>query len=348
MSLRSRRLPPVGLIEMARSLRYSLSGSMMVRDAMELLALNGTPRLRPVAANVARELKAGYSLPDAMAKQDGAFPPLFLALTAVGEESGNVPEVMGELERYYELQQKLGRDFRSEIAWPLFQFVFATLVVAGLIYILGQLPTPRYEQRFDALGLGLFGAAGAATFLAAVYGSLALLAAAFALARRALRRRAVVERMLLRLPLVGPCVRDIAVTRFCVALQLMLETSMSILKTMRLAFAATDNGAFEATAPAAEAELRRGNGVAVAVGATGMFPTTFVSALTIAEESGRLPEMFRQQAAHFDEMARRRLTVINRLMSWGVWLGIAVLMTVAIFRIFTQGYLDNIQKVLPQ
>src|SRR5947209_10131721 len=97
----SKRLPLSALIDLCRSMRYSLGAGLMLRDVMDLLAGKGTRPIRPVAAKISKDLKAGWSLQDALNKQQAAFPPLFIALTTVGEESGNLPEVLGELEKYY-------------------------------------------------------------------------------------------------------------------------------------------------------------------------------------------------------------------------------------------------------
>jgi type IV pilus assembly protein PilC len=104
-----------------------------------------------------------------MDKQSSTFPPLFRALATVGEETGNLPEVMGELEKYYITQQKLRRDFISEISWPLVQFFAAVLIIAGLILILGLISVNNKRGKaIDPLGLGLLGMDGAVTFLCAV------------------------------------------------------------------------------------------------------------------------------------------------------------------------------------
>src|SRR5271165_4587451 len=171
----SRRLSLNDIIDLCRSMRYSLASGLTLRDVMDLLATNGPPRLRPVAAQISKELKSGWSLQDALAKQAHVFPPLFLALTTVGEESGNLPEVLTELEKYYRVQQKLRRDFIEQITWPVVQLVMAIFVIAGLIVILDIVAkiNPGSEASVDPLGLGLRGWDGAMIFLAWIFGTFA-------------------------------------------------------------------------------------------------------------------------------------------------------------------------------
>jgi type IV pilus assembly protein PilC len=343
----SRRLSLAALIELCRAMRYSLQSGLMLRDTIDLLANKGSRQIRPVAARIGKDLKSGWSLQDALQKQEKAFPPLFVALAAVGEESGNLPEVLAELERYYILRQKLNRDFLSQISWPVIQLIAALLIITCLIWILGVLPARSGEERIDPLGLGLIGEEGALTFLLYVAGAVVGITALYLFAQRMLRRRAVVERFLLLIPGLGPCLRAMAMARFCVAGRLMLETSLSIFKTLRLAFVATDNMAFISVFPLVEASIRQGNTIAASFSKARVFDEKFLSGMAVAEESGRMPEALRFMAEEYDEETKRRMTWLTRIGSFLVWLTVAGIIILCIFRIFTEVYLKQINKNLP-
>jgi type II secretory pathway component PulF len=345
----SRRLSTVDLVEFARSLRYSLSSGLMLRDTMELMATKGTRSIRPVAGKIAANLRSGWSLHEAMEKESYAFPPLFSALTNVGEETGNLPEVMHELELYYEQQIKLRKEFVSEITWPIFQFCFAILIITGLIFLLGILQPGGGHglgEPLDPLGIGLIGTRGALIFLGSVTGIVGGVWLLFAIVRLIFRRRAWVEWMLMCAPFLGPCIYSIALLRYSVALRLMLLTNLSIMKTLRLALRATDNPVFTNASPAIEASLKRGNSIHASMAASRIFPEKYLGMLAVAEECGKIPESLQIQARELDEFTRRRLTTLNRFASWGIWLGIAVLICFAIFRIFQSVYVGQIERHL--
>lgn len=342
-----RRLHLADLVELCRSMRFALESGLMLRDVMDLLARHNTRRVRLLASQIGKEIKSGWSLQDALVKQEGVVPPLFISLVTVGEESGKLPEVLTELENYYVHQQKLRREFKEQIAWPMLQFVAAICVITLLIYILGILPKSDDSFALDPLGLGLIGPRGALIFFGSVWGILAGLLILYLLVSRLLRRRAIVERALLMMPGFGPCLRALALARFCIAARLMLETSLSVLKTLRLAFTATDNAAFIAVSPRVEASLRQGNSIATSFTRGRIFPGKFLSAVGVGEESGRLPEVFRYQGEEYDGEARRRLNWLTRVSSWLVWLGVAAIIITCIFRIFMTVYIGNIQRVLP-
>jgi type II secretory pathway component PulF len=184
-------------------------------------------------------------------------------------------------------------------------------------------------------------------FLGTVASTLLGVVLLFLLAKRLLRRRALVERFLLALPGLGPCLRGIAMTRFCVAGRLMLETNLSVFKMLRLAFLATDNAAFIATIPTVETSLRQGNAIATSLTAAGIFSEKFLAAVAVAEESGRLPESLRYQADEYEDETRRRLIFLTRVSGSLVWLGVAAVIITCIIRIFTVVYIGQIEKVLP-
>jgi type IV pilus assembly protein PilC len=329
----SQQLPLSSLIELCRALRHYLGAGLTLRDVFEQQSRRGTLAVRPVAARIAAGLRTGGDLEAALKGERGAFPPLFVSLASVGEQTGMLPEVCGELEKYFSMQLKLRRQFLGQIAWPMFQLVAAILVISGLIWILGFIAQANPESKgFDPIGLGT----GAAPALGFFFGSFLVLGAAVALyfvARRVLREGAV-DGFLLRLPVAGPCLRALALTRFCLALRLTLESGMSIVKALRLSLQATGNSAFAAAAETAQNAVRSGEELTAALGRTGLFPYEFQHVIAVGEESGRLTEVLGQQSEQYEEESARRLTVLAHVAGWGVWLIVAILIIIAIFRIF--------------
>ena len=362
-----RPLSTTSLIEFMRSIRFFLTSGMTLHAAMKALGAKGTRGVRGAARDLARELAAGWSFESALLKQEHRFPPLFISLATVGEETGKLPEVMKDLERYYEMQQKQQRKLWGEAIKPLAQFVIAVIVIAGLICVLGSLPQPpakivrekvttdspdgRPTERFrsdaspyDVTGLGLVGESGAILFLVCVFGAILGAVLLFRLTRILLGKRPLIERIVLALPFVGSCARALALARFSFAMQLMLDSSMSILKTIRLAFAATDNSAFAAAGPKSEAILKRGTAIVTALEATRLCPAAYLSAASVGEVSGHMPEVMHQQAEYYDELAQRRIAGLYTILGYLVWVGVAVFIAFLVLRLVTVFYIGAIDE----
>src|SRR5579885_1664578 len=142
----SSRLSLSDVIELCRSLRHYLGAGLSLVDAFRHQAKSGAGRVRPVAGRIAAALEQGDSLEDALQRERAALPSLLLSLARVGEHTGMLAEVFGEMEKYFLRQRKLWRQFFAQSAWPMIQFVLAVFVLAGLIFIMGLIADVRGGQ----------------------------------------------------------------------------------------------------------------------------------------------------------------------------------------------------------
>ena len=95
------QIPLRNLIEFCRVLRHNLAAGLTLRRVFRQQAERGPYSVRPVAQRISEKLEQGESLEAALKDEKHKFPPIFLSLTAMGEESGNLPEVLAELEEYF-------------------------------------------------------------------------------------------------------------------------------------------------------------------------------------------------------------------------------------------------------
>jgi type IV pilus assembly protein PilC len=331
--LLSSRLSLSDLIELCRSLRHYLGAGLPLVTAFRHQAKRGSARVRPPAERIATALERGDSLEDALRGEEKLFPPLFLALTRVGEQTGMLAEVFAELEKFHLRQRTLWRRFVSQITWPVIQFVLAIFVLAGLILIMGLIADSRGGKALDPLGLGLAGPSGAMIFLSVVFSILAVLGVGYWFVTRRLNGARAVESFLLGVPAIGPCKQALALARFCMALRLTTETGMAIDKAMRLSLSATGNPAFTARSEQIESELRHGQELTVSLVKSGLFPEDFQHMIAVAEESGTLDQVLAHQAEHYQEESGRRLAALTSMAGYGVYGFVGLIIIIAIFRI---------------
>lgn len=341
----SRQLPLSSLIVLCRSLRHNLSAGLTLRHVFRQQARKGPVAVRPIAGRIAEQLEAGESLADALGEDKAAFPPLFLALTEVGEESGNLPEVLAKLEEYLVLQQRLQRQLVAQITWPVIQFFAAIFVIAGMLFLLGIL-SPAGGQGFDPLGFGLTGTSGALAWLSFWAVLLSGLAVVYFVLTRTLKHQAAVDELLLRLPIIGPCLHALCLARFCLALQVTLETGMPIANALRLSLRGTGNAAYAARVPVVVESIRSGDELTAALREANLFPDDFLLILETGEEGGRVSEVLGHQCEYYQEESGRRLTLLSQAASWGVWLVVAGMIAFLIFRIFLT-YISMITSLTP-
>lgn len=328
----SRRLPLSALADLCRTLRHYLGAGLTLRDVFRQQAAKGRPAVRPMAARISAGVESGESLDDLLRKETALLPPLFVALATVGEQTGMLPEVFRELEKYYLFQERLRKQFLAQIAWPAFQLFTAILVITFLIWILGIITqTNPGSKGFDPIGLGT-GAGPAIGFFCSAWGLIGAVLVLYVLGKRMLRQ-GLLDGLLLRLPVLGPCLEALALTRFCLALRLTLETAMPIARALRLSFRATGNDAFAAVSEIAERSVKSGDELTVALAKTRLFPEQFRHVLAVGEESGRLTDVLEHQGDQYAEESERRMKALAAAAAWGVWLIVAGLIVFCIFRI---------------
>lgn len=323
----SSRFSTKTLVSLCRTFRVSLSAGLALADVFRQQASKGPLESRAVIGRIADRLRSGDNLEDVLKEEKRYFPPLFVGMAAVGEQTGNLAEVFRELEEYYRTQLSLRRQFLSEITWPVIQFVMAIVVLSLLIFILGMLPTP-----WDPIGIGV-GPVGVFRFL----GGLTVLFVggwlSYILITRGLGKTAAVHGLLLRTPVIGPCYQAVCLARFCLGLHLTLDTSLSTSKAIRLSLQATGNGAYESCGDGIAAAVKSGGEIAPALDQARVFPEELVHVVATGEESGQLPEVMGHQAEAYTEEASLKMKVLTRMASFAVWGFVALLMLLAIIRI---------------
>jgi type II secretory pathway component PulF len=319
------------LIDLCRVLRHHLSAGLTLHHAFKQQAERGPANVRPLAGRVLEQVETGASLSAALEPERGLLPPLFLAMVEVGEHTGHVPEMFGALEKHYQLEQQLRRQFWRASLLPMVQFVLAIFLIAGLIFTLGVIGQARGTAPLSVFGLS--GGRGAIVFLTVCFGLIGTLWLLGALFLRGPRQAAPIQAVLLRVPSLGPCLYAVVMSRFTMALRLTLDSGLSIVKAVKLSLEATGNAHFVSKGPIIAAALKEGEPLLEALTQSGLFDEHFLSMVAAAEEGGRVPEMMQHQTEYYHEESARRLTTLTKVLSMLVWLTYAGFMVYAIFQI---------------
>ncbi len=326
----SRRVGLADLIDLCRVLRHQLGAGLALQQVMKKQSERGRRSLRPLTGRLSEAMQQGSSLGKALDVEKDAFPPLFLSMVKVGETTGHIAEIFGELERYYQLELHLRRQFRSQTFLPIIQFVFAVLIMAGVIYIVGVV-AGNNKPLITIFGLG--GASGSLAFLGVVVGSLVTVATLYFIVSRLGRQKAWMDRFLLGMPALGSCLRALVMSRFTLALQLTLDSGLSITKALQLSLDATGNAYFASRADGVVQTLKNGKTLDEALEASGLFTSDFLEMIASSEASGSVPEMMRILGQQFQEETTRKMTMLTRVAGGAVWCGVAGFIIWAIFRL---------------
>jgi len=326
------RLPLATLARLCRSLSTLLDSGVTLLKALSVAGgKTSDPRLERRLDEVATQVKRGHELHDALASVRG-FPRLFIELVAVAEKTGHLPEVLRALAEHYDSLLRLKKAFLAQIAWPAAQLIAAVFIIGALIWILGLIG----ESGFDILGLGLTGTRGAQIWFATAGGIAAAGFVLFQLGTQSLRWRRLIDPALLKVPVVGKCMRNFALARFSWAYSLTQNSGMNIRDSLTASLNATENGAFAAAAEPVWAEVSAGSELTPALAETGLFPRDYLEMVSVAEASGSVPEMLERISPDLEADARRSLSALTAAIAWCVWALVAGFIIWVIFSVFSQ------------
>lgn len=327
------QLPMSTLATFCRSLATMLDSGVGILKAFQIAGSKShNPRLKQISTEIVEDLRRGNDVSTTL-DQRGAFPPLMVDLIAVADQTGALPEILRGLADHYENLVRLRRTFWGAIAFPLVQLFAAIFIIAGLIWLLGLIAGNTGGTPFDVTGFGLTGAAGALTWLGFCFGTGVLGTIAYFMLASSLQGRAFVHSLLLRIPVIGGCLRSFAMARFSWAFAMTQQAGMSIIPSLESSLKATGNGAYAAVIPMVSAMVREGEELSFALKETRLFPIEYLELVRVGETSGTVPETLERLSPQLEDQARRALSVLTSALAWVVWGMVATLIIYFIFRI---------------
>lgn len=338
--------PRVSLRELAlfcRRLALALEAGLDLRRILDRESQGrSSGAMRRHVERIRQEVHRGHSLSEAVAATGSYFPPLFHEMVDIGERTGKVSEVFRELADSYEYQQRLRREFLASIAWPSVQLVAAVLIVGLMIWVMGIIG----DGKMDILGLGLVGTEGVVRYFTVV-GVVVLAGAALV---HAVERGVIwvrpAERAVLHLPVLGACLRTLALSRLAWSLHLTLETGMELERALPLSLRSTRNATFIDGIDQVVREVKSGHEISEALANSAPYPQDFLDTLENGERSGRLPEAMAILARQYQDQAHRSMQVLTTIAGFAVWALVALLIVVVIVRIFMIAYMGPINEAL--
>jgi general secretion pathway protein F len=295
-----------------RDLALLLRAGARINDGLELLAADRDfGRLRPVVADIRSRVVAGESFAEALARHEGLFPPMYVALIRVGEASGSLDRVLEVLADERGRTETLKRRLGDAMRYPLFVLSAAGCVLLFfLTFVLPQFASvlQDFGAKVDPLVLGFL---NFSTFLRANSDAvLATLAAVIAAAWLLLRREGVRRSLmtaLTRLPVIREVMKYYRTALFCRNLGLLLGSGVNLTTTLRiLVDMMASIGSSTMWTDAAD-RVRHGAKLSDALADTDALPAMAVRMLRLGDETGQLPMLAGRVAEFYETKLQRTL-----------------------------------------
>ncbi len=264
----------------------------------------GKPSVRRALLETHVHLVEGHRLSEAMARVDGAFPPLYRALVAAGEGSGALPAILERLADMLESQQQVRGKLMTALIYPAALAVTATVVVAALMTFV----VPKIVEQFESMGRTLpilTRAVIAVSEFMVNWGLPVLLlgamlvAGAVALLRRPAARLRF-DGVVLRVPLLGRMLRDVHAALFARTLATVVGSGLPLMEGIAVTARTVQNRALRLATEGMVTAIREGSSLSSAMRAAGIFPPTLLYMASSGEDSGRLAPMLDRAADYLE------------------------------------------------
>jgi general secretion pathway protein F len=294
------RLSARELALFARELATLVGAGLPLDRALGVVgALKGSSRAARVAAELRTALAAGDRFSSTCARHR-AFPRLAAAMLAAGEARGDIGSALDRIAGLLERARAVTQSVVSALIYPISVTVVGLLSAVFLLTFV----VPRFEALLHDLKKELPPATrllmDLSTFVQdwglLVGGVLAAGAVLFALRLRDPSFRLRVDGLLLRLPVIGGLVAKVEAERFARLLGGLVAAGVPLPGALATAGEAATNRAIAEAAAKAVAGIERGDGVAAALAAPGVFPELLVELARVGEETGRLADMLEKAA----------------------------------------------------
>jgi general secretion pathway protein F len=320
------RIAPLDLALVTRQAATLIgSGIPLVQGLHALTEQVERPKLKSVLGQVRDQVNQGASFADALA-QSRSFPDLYVSMVRAGEAGGALENVLERLADYLESQVRLRNKVTSILIYPTVMFGFAMIVVGVLVTVV----LPQITDLLTSLGqeLPFYTRAiiGVSNFARDFWWAVLIVAVGAVLTLRAVvrtqRGRAVRDRILLRLPVIGRTVRMLAISRFSRTLSTLLAGGLPIVRALDTARDVTNNVVLGEAIDASRESITEGASVAGPLRASGEFPPMVTHMIEVGERSGQLETMLAKVADTYEEQVETTVTErvkwISRHASMGI------------------------------
>ena len=325
--LRERNLLPVSVTEVAHkearrqrsfSLRRGMSSAELALITRQLASLsqsglpleeallavsqqNDQPRTKSMLLGVRAKVMEGHTLADGFSEFPQAFPELYRATVAAGEQSGHLDVVLERLADYTEARQELRQRITNAMVYPIALVVMAVAIISFMLATVVPKIVGVFENTSAELPALTSGLIATSDFLRAywllVVVGLGLVSYAiwWVLQKDGPRRR--YHGALLRMPIVGRLTRGVNTARFTRTFSILAGSGVPILESLNISAEVIENLPMRDAVMEATLRVREGGSISKSLAASKLFPPMMIHLISSGEAGGRLEDMLSRAAS---------------------------------------------------
>jgi type IV pilus assembly protein PilC len=343
-----KKVPRKEIMHFSRQLGVFMKAGIPIMEALEVIEEETTEKLmKKVLHEMIEDLRAGDTFAAAAASHPEAFASFYVGILESAELTGNLDTVLNQLADYIERDVEARSTLSSALIYP---GVVATMSV-GVVIVLATFVMPRFVVFFKSLHAKLplptRMLLSASSFFShwwfLLIGTLIALVVSVVAMRRSPAGRAILDGLILKLPVLGLLVQAAVLERICRVLSSMIRAGVDLPQAMSVTADASNNAVFRKGLIQIREEMMEGQGLAAPLARTELFPGAAQQMFRVGEETGTLDLQLETAALYYHRELEVRVKHFTSLFEpaviifMGVVVGfVAVALISAMYGIYTQ------------
>lgn len=319
------------IVVMTRQFATMIDAGLPLVQCLEILfSQQDNKTFKRVLKNIKEDVEEGSTFADALKQHPDVFDDLFVNLVAAGEIGGILDIILNRLAAYIEKAAKLKKKVKGAMTYPIVVMVIAVMVVAViLIFVI-----PVFEAMFADFGKALPVPTQIVVAMSDFLKNYILyIIVGFVLFVFAFRRfyktdkgRALVDKVLLKVPVFGMLLRKVAVAKFTRTLGTMISSGVPILDSLDIVAATAGNMTIEEAIRETRRSISEGRTIAEPLADSDVFPSMVVQMISVGEATGALDTMLSKIADFYDDEVDAAVDALTSMLEpfMMVFLGITI------------------------
>jgi len=318
----SGRVKPKVLTAFTRQLATLVdAGLPLLRGLRVLEKQERSPVLKGIIGELGLSIEGGSTFSEGLAQHPKVFNRLFVNMVKAGELGGVLEVVLNRLAEFMEKAQKIKGKVIAAMFYPCAVLVVAVAILAILMVVV----VPKFKDIFkDMLGpgkelpgftrfvLGISDAIANNFIVTAIIVTVVVISFVFFVKTRLGRR--VFDKFKLNMPVLGPVISKVAISRFTRTLGTLVSSGVPILQALTIVKETSGNVIVGNAVAAVHESVKEGETITAPLEASGVFPPMVISMVDVGEQTGALPEMLMKIADNYDEEVDNAVAAMTSLL----------------------------------
>jgi len=276
--------------------------------------------LKDIIAKIALSIEGGSTFSEGLAQHPKVFNKLYVNMVKAGELGGVLEVVLARLAEFMEKAQKI----KGKVIAAMFYPVAVMIVAVAILGILMVFVVPKFEQIFKDMLPGkplpaftelVLGISNMIKDHAIITGSILIaLVIAFVIWKRTKSGRFIVDKVKLKMPVLGPVFSKVAISRFARTLGTLVSSGVPILQALTIVKETSGNVVVGEAVNAVHESVKEGETITAPLEASNVFPPMVISMVDVGEQTGALPEMLMKIADNYDEEVDNAVAAMTSLL----------------------------------